>query len=411
VWAVGLLGATPDQDERAEALLDHYDRGQYTAVARVLASADAGALDRIDEDLHDHVKRWIEAASPPNWRRRSFVAGALASELTHALAQRASTPGSNDRARSPAALPEISRYISDRMTEPPGPMDRLWVLASLSTWQEWSRRTISYYDRNSYGWALLLGDARRLAGIAVPDIASNDGFLTDATRRFPEDGRLALARAEAREALETRCNSMFCHEEMTPATLEDLRARAAARPPDRPGYPNKQLQRIHQAAVANLAAFERLVPAAEAFALVAAAHPEVRAEANLHIGYLAIRAARPDAALAPLATAAQSEDSYVRYLAEHLSGRALGALGRRAQATVAYRRALEIVPDAPVSATLLAGELFLSDDAADREEAHRVLQASVLETPRPTDPWHMYWYGDARLWPTYMERLQAELRR
>ena len=56
------------------------------------------------------------------------------------------------------------------------------------------------------------------------------------------------------------------------------------------------LRRIHDSAVANLTAFDRLLPVAGEFARLADRYPSVRAEAHVHIGYLAIRAARPDAA-------------------------------------------------------------------------------------------------------------------
>jgi tetratricopeptide (TPR) repeat protein len=137
----------------------------------------------------------------------------------------------------------------------------------------------------------------------------------------------------------------------------------------------------------------------------------VRAEADVHIGYLAIRAARPDAALPPLETAAASDDPYVRYLAEHFRGRALEALNRRDDAIGAYRRALAIVPNAPSTATLLAAQLFAAADSDGRAQAHAVLETANAASPRPTDPWDFYWQGDARLWPVYMDRLREDLRR
>ena len=253
---------------------------------------------------------------------------------------------------------------------------------------------------------MLLAERRFVENRLVPDVLREGGYLAEATRYFPSDGRLALARVEGLEAIDTRCSTQYCHDEMTSAILKDLRSRAGAAPPDS----DTSLRHIHDLAVLNLAAFERLVPAAAAFAAIASAHPEVRAEANAHIGYLAIRAGRPDAALAPLATAATSEDPYVRYLAEHLTGRALEALGRRSEAIAAYRRALAIAPHAPATATLLASQLFLSDDVVEREEANAVLRASMLVRPRPDDPWKFYWHGDARLWSTYMGRLRRALR-
>jgi tetratricopeptide (TPR) repeat protein len=204
---------------------------------------------------------------------------------------------------------------------------------------------------------------------------------------------------------------------MTAAALDDLRSRAKTNPPDSQdaGYlpycwPNSLLHNIHDSAVANLAAFDRLLPVASEFAALANEYPSVRAEADVHIGYLAIRAARPDAALQPLAAAVTSDDPYLRYLAEHFTGRALEMLNRRADAIAAYRRALAIAPAAPSTSTLLAAQLFASDDAADRSEAHTVLEAAVAASPRPVDPWDLYWQGDARLRTVYMDRLRQDLR-
>lgn len=402
----GLVAESADERIPIESLLNRYEQGEYVTVAQVLERIDDGrVLDDLDKALRDKGKHWIEANDPSEQRRRAFVAGAVAAEVTHALSKRARVPGAYTR---PTALPEINRYILDRSIGPPESIDRLWMFASLSTWQDWGSTTISWFDRNSFGWALLLGDNRM--GLSVPDILAGGGFLAEASRRFPSDGRLALARAEAREAVETRCSATFCHDEMTPATLNDLHKRASETPPDRPEFPYGLLRSIHETAVANLTAFERLVPTAAAFAAVASAHPDVRAEANVHIGYLAIRGARPDAALAPLALAVNSEDSYVRYLAEHLTGRALEALGRHSEAISAYRRALAIVPNAPTTTTLLAGQLFLSDEMAVREEANVVLRRSMVANPRPEEPWRMYWYGDARLWQANIEHLREALR-
>jgi tetratricopeptide (TPR) repeat protein len=203
---------------------------------------------------------------------------------------------------------------------------------------------------------------------------------------------------------------------MTPAALDDLRARAKDHPPENRDvrctycFPYALLRTIHDSAIANLAAFDRLLPVAADFVKVAGDYPGVRAEANVHIGYLAIRAARPDAALTPLATAVTSDDPYVSYLAEHFTGRALEALGRRDEAIAAYRRALAIVPNAPSTATLLAAQVFLSDDAAERNEAHTILETANAASPRPLEPWDQYWQGDARLRPVYVDRLRQDLR-
>jgi tetratricopeptide (TPR) repeat protein len=266
-------------------------------------------------------------------------------------------------------------------------------------------------------WALLMGQPRLIAHAKVQDALGAGGFLGQALQRLPDDPRLRLAEVEAIEAIQTRCTELFCHDEMTPAALNDLRTRANTPGPTNESVGCKDscwvfslLRRIHDSAVANLTAFDRLLAVAGEFAKLADRYPSVRAEAHVHIGYLAIRAARPDAAIEPLATAATSDDPYVAYLAAQFTGRALEMLERRADAMAAYRRALAIVPNAPSTATLLAAQLFLSDNTGDREEAHAVLEAAGAASPRPADPWDRYWQGDARLWSIYIERLRTGLR-
>ena len=147
--AVGLAAAIPDERIPIESLLDTYDGGDYAVVARQLqAVEDERILDRLDDDLHNHGKRWIEAADPAMQRRRAFIAGAMAAELTHVLAERhtADDDRANNHAVLPTALPTLGRYIWDRMGASPDEVDRLWTLTCLATWQDWGRTTIGAYD-------------------------------------------------------------------------------------------------------------------------------------------------------------------------------------------------------------------------------------------------------------------------
>jgi tetratricopeptide (TPR) repeat protein len=249
-------------------------------------------------------------------------------------------------------------------------------------------------------WAVLLGKPELVDLSRSQNAVGKGGVLGQALARFPDDARLALARVEGIESIETRCGIHYCVDELTPATSGDVRRRAAT----------DASERYRDFAARNLKTLDRLLPVAAEFAQLADAYQEVRAEAQVHMGYLALRASRPDAALAPLGQARGSDDVYVRYLAEYLTGRALDALNRPAEAAAATRRALSAVPNAPSAAVLLAVSVFDSGSAADREEAHRLLKAANAASPKPIDPWDWYWYGDARLWPTYMDRLRHGLR-
>jgi hypothetical protein len=416
-----VVAAAPSQvaPMDAVAMLDAYDRGDYAAVVRQLDVVDdVGRLDRLDSDLKKGAKDWIAAVAAvgsPERRRRAFVAGAVALQVTHALVEReswASGSRNNNHARTPEALLQIRRLIAAE-NAPPDPLEHEWTLAQLATWLEWNARARTGGDAwvtPEAVWAVLLGEPPLVQLGATQSAFARGGYLAEALARFPGDPRLMLAVTEGHESLATRCPTQYCFDEMSPAILADVRRRAKARPPDGGDWQAAEAHRSFAFASANLKAFDRLLPMAADFASIATTYPAVRAEASVHIGYLAIRAARPDAALAPLTTAAESPDPYVRYLADFFAGRALEGLGRRAEAIAAFRRALITMPNAPSAATLLAAQLFLSDDVADREEAHAVLKAANAARIWP-DPWDRYWYGDARLWPVYMERLRQALRK
>ena len=400
-------------------LLDSYDRRNDSMVARWLeAETDPRVLDRVDADLSKRSKAWIEKGPPAERHRRALVAGALALEVTHVLVARESvmTGGRpDDHAQIPSALPAMTRLIADLMLSDPDDRDHVWALACLATWQEWDAPARNFAtfegDTRQPAWIILTGGPPMAPGLsAIQETVGTGGYVAQVLRRFPNDSHFLLAQAEGHEAVQTLCADQFCFDEITPAVLADLRQRAKSGPPDRPGFEYTFLRRIHDTAIVNLAGFDRLVPVAAEFAALAAAHPEVRSEANVHIGYLAIRAARPDAALAPLAIAATSDDPYVHYLAEQFTGLALETLGRAEDAIAAYRRALAIVPNAPSAATLLAAQLFVSDGVAEREEAFALLQAANSASPAPVDPRDLYWQGDARLWSVYMQGLREVLR-
>lgn len=425
-WAVGIfLGGSVLASSTASSrvasldmvrLLEMYDRGDYAAVQQQLAAVtDVRQLDGLDSDLKKGAKAWITGAEMPKRRRRAFVAGTVALELTHALVERASwaTNRANDHAVQPEALALIARLIADQGA-PPDALEHDWTLAQLATWQEWNVRARviagDVWITPEPVWAILLGQPSLMQLAVTQGSFGKGGFLQDALAKFPGDARLLLAEEEGRESIETRCPIEFCFDEVTPTTLDQLRRWAKSDPPETDGFARVMHTRIHQMAVANLKAFDRLLPVAARFAALANAHPEIRSEADVHIGYLAIRAERPDMALRPLAEAMTSDDPYVRYLAEYFTGRAFDALDRRPEAIAAYQQALVAVPNAPSAAMLVSAQLFVSDDSVERTEAYAILRATQAAVPPATDPWDRYWYGDARLWRVDMDRLQQALR-
>jgi hypothetical protein len=289
-----------------------------------------------------------------------------------------------------------------------------WTVATLATWEEWNE-SIRCSAGDSLataepGWAVLVGRPRLVNLARTQDAFGKGGYLRQAIDQLPDEPRLLLALVESHEAIDTRCSTEFCFDEMTTTALNNLRERAKTAPPDLHGWGYQLLRDSHATAIANLAAFDQLLRVAGEFATLADTYPSLRAEANVHIAYLAIRAARPDAALVPVAIGKTSDEPFVRYLAELFAGRALESLGRRTDAIAAYRHGLAMFPGAPSAATRLAAQLFLSDDANERNQANAILETIATISSRSVDPWDGYWQGDARLRPVYMDRLRQDLR-
>jgi tetratricopeptide (TPR) repeat protein len=133
---------------------------------------------------------------------------------------------------------------------------------------------------------------------------------------------------------------------------------------------------------------------------------EVRAEAAVRLGYLALRNGDADAALRYLRDGAMAKaDPFVRYLSHLFEGRALEQLNRPLEAVAAYRAAIAAEPGQ--TAQLALGAALAR--TGQRQEATATVAAAVVATPARVDPWTIYGRGDARLWPEISERLRKEL--
>jgi len=81
----------------------------------------------------------------------------------------------------------------------------------------------------------------------------------------------------------------------------------------------------------------------------------------------------------------------------------MNALGRPDDATVAYRAARAIAPDAQSAQVALMNGLLARGDRAGAETV-----AEVIQRQRSTDfdPWWMYWQGQYRLYGQAMARIR-----
>jgi hypothetical protein len=132
--------------------------------------------------------------------------------------------------------------------------------------------------------------------------------------------------------------------------------------------------------------------------------PDVAAEARVRLAWLLHRMGRHADALAQLDDAdSEAMDGSLRYLRHLFSGHVIGALGRLDDATVAYRAARAIAPNAQSAQVALMNGLLSRGDRAGAEAMAERIQA---ERSTEFDPWWMYWQGQYRLYAQAMARVR-----
>jgi len=132
-----------------------------------------------------------------------------------------------------------------------------------------------------------------------------------------------------------------------------------------------------------------------------------RAEAQLHLAYLAMRQDRQEQAIEHLkAVGAAEADQSTTYLMHLLRGRALAALKKNAEAEAAYAAALKTVPGAQ-SATM--GLAVMLVDRGDRNRANDVIDV-LLKSKPVDDPWWHYWNVDYPFRDRRILDLRADLK-
>jgi VWFA-related protein len=192
-----------------------------------------------------------------------------------------------------------------------------------------------------------------------------EAFADLALARFPDEPRFLLARAIAADQRSTMAGA----------------SRVAAT-----GSSQTALETVHRQ-------YEALI-----------GMPAVAAEARVRLAWLLHRIGRHDDALARLDEVdVEPLDGSLRYLQHLFSGHVMNALGRPDDATVAYRAARAIAPDAQSAQVALMNGLLAQGDRAGAETV-----AEVIQRQRSTDfdPWWMYWQGQYRLYGQAMARIR-----
>ena len=198
---------------------------------------------------------------------------------------------------------------------------------------------------------------------------------------------------------------------INPPALEVFADRALARFPDEPRFLLARAiaadQRSTTAGASRVAATGSSQTALETVRLQYEAligMPDVAAEARVRLAWLMHRMGRHDDALARLDEVdVEPLDGSLRYLRHLFSGHVMNALGRPDDATVAYRAARAIAPDAQSAQVALMNGLLARGDRAGAETV-----AEVIQRQRSTDfdPWWMYWQGQYRLYGQAMARIR-----
>jgi tetratricopeptide (TPR) repeat protein len=412
VWASAARAADVWPD-----VLDAYARAEFTDVDHALAGVDA--TPETLEAFRKSAGSWVNDAAPAGRARRSTVAAALALEVLQASLEAEPRSWVDNLLKQPSAnLHRIDARLqfvvwaesqaSAGTAAADASFTRAWYLASIAAMER-----IGGIPED-LSWGILLGVAKWSPGMSsardsVIQNLGDGGYLARAERRLPGESRVRLAKAEGHEYLDTYC--AMCFAEATPDVLDQLRHDAGMTVPTViTNLRDGELVQVKQQATRNLAGFDRLPAMAFEYAALAQV-PAVQADADLHIGYLAIRATRYEAALGPLDTVRHvAREPQIEFLAEYLTGRALGRLGRHDEAVAALRRALVLVPHAASAAVMLSSELLRRGGAADRAEAYAVLDAALGASPAPPDPWATYWEGDGWRLPAYVRQVREALR-
>jgi tetratricopeptide (TPR) repeat protein len=133
---------------------------------------------------------------------------------------------------------------------------------------------------------------------------------------------------------------------------------------------------------------------------------DVRAEAAVHLGFMALRNGDALEALPYFReAAAASPDPFVVHLLHLFRGRALERLIRMDEAIEEYRAAIAAAPG-QTARLALASALARSGRPQD---GVRMAAEAVGGTSSRVDPWVAYGRGDARMWPEILQRLRREL--
>jgi murein tripeptide amidase MpaA len=243
--------------------------------------------------------------------------------------------------------------------------------AGRSLLQRYSRLIRPPFEPDDYEHIWLTATLSLLQGRISPTLA--EPFVERALARFPNEPRFLLARAIVADQRWRGFGSMTFTD--TPTATE---------------IPVKQ-------GTALMAAYEA----------VAAASPELAAEARIRGGWFLFRVGRADDALKAFDSAAPPpHDRAMEYLRHLFKSQVYTSQGKLEEAAASARAAHVVIPEAQSARVALMNALSLAGDASGAER----IAENIETAPRSEDPWWTYWLGDFRWYGAAREILRGMAR-
>ncbi len=358
--ASALVAATAEARQLPSTgdLLDRYAKGDFSALTIPRSANDLG---RFRQALEREAEAWLRRSDARTLRQRQLLAATIALETARAgldldwgEGRRLIEWGAELLRKSPADEPE-----------------RLWHLAALALIQgAFDNELLVKLQKTT--WPRFEREARFPLALVV---MVEGNTWPDPDRGEPWDDNEA-ALADAYQMNQARQKGVQ-------ASRTDLRAKA---------YEYERRTRMRTA----ISVLEDLSNA-----------EEIRAEALLRLGFLHMRLQRFEIAMEQFEEVVTlTEDPFLLYIAQLLTGMGHERLGDRANAVVAYRAALEAMPRAQAASFALASLLFLGDE---RDEAVEIIDAAIGGAAAD-DPWRTYQTGDFRFWKERIDALKQVLK-
>jgi tetratricopeptide (TPR) repeat protein len=360
VWLASGLAASPVAS--IGDALDQYNRGEFSAAVK---SVNTSALTA--GMLTSDAERWIAAGDAMSHAHRQMIAAAFAIDLVWAATRTTFNANADNRDR----LKILVNYV--------------WQ--NTLVWNELAECTVTVWARRAMPTSGPVASAEHAWWLA------STGMLED-THAWHEliGGQLGPARARVPGEPRWRLAEVLAH---AGEDLGSLRETSSDR---------QDLLRDEALA----SQITHRIPHVEQDLAALEADTSLAGEAELHIGYLELRLRQWDSALAHFDRARQlTTEPFLIETADYLSGWVYERMGRPADAVVAYRRVHAMSPRMRNVSTLLAAQLFLTNE---RAEAYTILNTALTAEPAPFDLLTMFERGGARFVPGYIASMREALR-